>query len=136
MRVAHLSRILYLDRFLKRMYADEILAAPASTSFAEGNIKNLCERETDLAAIITSPPYTTAIDYVGNDVMAYYATGLNGHEAVEAEMIGSTRLGRVAEADAQTWSTFVPTVLKTAHRQVLTANAKKAVSACRSIFRT
>jgi hypothetical protein len=124
---AHLSRILYLDRFLKRMYADDILAPPASASFRQGNIKNLAEREMDVVAVITSPPYTTAIDYVGNDMMAYYATGLKAHEAVESEMIGSTRLGRVAQADAQKWGSFVPTVLKTAHRQVHFANVKKAI---------
>jgi len=123
---AHLSRILYLDRFMKRLYADEILGKPVSVTFEEGNVKSLSQRECDVSAIVTSPPYTTAIDYIGNDAMAYYATGLQGHDEIEEDMIGSTRLGRISADDAENWNQHVPLAVKKAHKHVREANGKKA----------
>jgi hypothetical protein len=124
---AHLSRTIYLHIFLKRLYADGILAVPALASFEQGNVKTLSQRESGVAAVVTSPPYTTAIDYVGNDVMAYYAVGLQGHEEVEAEMIGSTRLGRILAPEAEGWNAHVPAAVRNAHRHVHEGNPKKAV---------
>jgi hypothetical protein len=124
---AHLSRIMYLDRFMKRLYSDMIIATPESATFAEGNIKTLSQRESGLGAVITSPPYTTAIDYIGNDVMAYYTLGLNGHHTIEEEMIGSTRLGRLSSDQTREWSRFVPRPVKKAHRSIHEMNPKKAL---------
>jgi hypothetical protein len=124
---SHLSRVLYLDRFLKRLASDGIMNRLAVASYEVGSIKQLSSRERDVRAIITSPPYTTAIDYVGNDVMAYYAMGLQGHEEVEREMIGSTRLGRVDVSHAQAWSAHIPAAVTTAHERIKSINPRKAL---------
>lgn len=123
---AHLSRILYVDRFMKRLYADNILLPPITSSFEVGDVKNLYEKESNLEAIVTSPPYSTAIDYIGNDLLGYYALGFDNHNEVEKNMIGSTKLGRISSQDSEVWRTYVPSVAKQSHSLVQFAYEKKS----------
>jgi hypothetical protein len=90
---AHISKTLYLSKFMRKLYADGLCTRPVNAQFETADIKDLSKKETNASRLITSPPYSTAIDYVGNDAVAYYALGFGSHEQVERQMIGSSKLG-------------------------------------------
>jgi len=130
----HLSRTIYLDRFMKRLYNDKILVPPVSSKFEVRDVRRLSKSTSDVMAMLTSPPYTTAIDYVANDVFGYYALGFEDHPEVERDMIGSTKLGHVSSEPSNTWPSCVPSIAKERHKRVERFNAKKALCLAKYFF--
>src|SRR5207253_9080636 len=70
---AHISKILYLSRFMNHLYDDRLCERPVDAAFDTHDVRQLSDCIPTASTVITSPPYSTAIDYVGNDVIAYYA---------------------------------------------------------------
>ncbi len=122
----HLSRIIYLSRFMRRLYDDNIIEPPLPATFEVGDARDLSREKTNVASILTSPPYTTAIDYIGNDLFGYYALGFKDHGDLEKRMIGGTRLGPIATGQTSEWALCVPSVAKRSHSKVESENGRKA----------
>jgi hypothetical protein len=123
---AHVSRILYLDRFLGHLYADGIIQPPVTPEFATLNVLDLSSRVPEARTLLTSPPYTTAIDYVGNDAHGLYALGLDGHAAVNTATIGSTRGGRISASKQAEFRSSVPPSVHSSHALVEQVSPAKA----------
>ena len=64
----------------------------AKSHIQKGDVRDLKLQEGSVDAMITSPPYLTAIDYVGNDMFSLYVLNLtNNHLEIDRDTIGSTR---------------------------------------------
>lgn len=123
---AHLSRIIYLRRFMGLLYRDDIIPKPAHAEFGSADVRDLREHVPQASAVLTSPPYTTAVDYMNNDLAGFYLLGLSAHEEVDRHIIGTTRLGRLAAAPVDSWTEKVPDLAKAAHATLARGNARKA----------
>src|SRR5262249_54943364 len=111
---------------LSHVYADGIIQPPVSAGYATLNVLELSSRVPACETLLTSPPYTTAIDYVGNDAHGLYALGLDGHAAVDAATIGSTRGGRLSTSQQEKFRSHVPAAVQSSHQLVAQASPSKA----------
>jgi hypothetical protein len=123
---AHISRILYLDRFLSHLYADGIIQPPVTPEYTTMDVLDLSSRVSECQTLLTSPPYTTAIDYVGNDAHGLYALGFDDHAALDSATIGSTRGGRLTSGEQTRFRAHVPTSVESSHERVAQASPAKA----------
>lgn len=91
----HLWRMLYVVQYQSRVLEKIRPLKLGRACFENWDIRNLSHHIRDVDLIVTSPPYTTAIDYVGNDAHAMYVVGATtDHAAIDAQTIGTTKLGR------------------------------------------
>ena len=123
---SHVSRTIYLHTFLQQLYSDGMIGKPVKSTFELGDVRSLHTRKSNIANVITSPPYTTAIDYVGNDGLGFYTIGLRDHTKVEMNTIGSTKLGKIAARDSKRWNEYLPSSVKTSHNEVEEFYPRKA----------
>ncbi len=96
----HLRRMGFALRFLQ-LYREEVKPLnPADAEVIRGDSTRLGEvlerLPPDLRGpfdgVVTSPPYLTAIDYVGDQLYSLYVLGLTGdHLSVDRETLGSVR---------------------------------------------
>lgn len=78
----------FLHLLRTRLYPIRI----ATSNIENGDARDLKLQEKPIDAIVTSPPYLTAIDYVKNDIFALYSLGLtNDHLKIDRDTIGSVR---------------------------------------------
>ena len=96
----HLWRMVYAHRFLSRCWDDILPLRLGNANFAVHDVRELSSLDQPPpSAIVTSPPYTTAIDYVGNDSHALYLLELtDDHHALQRNTIGSSRARVVSDS--------------------------------------
>ncbi len=102
----HLRRMGFALRFLQ-LYKESVRPIePAEAEVIRGDSTRLREVLRDVSremrgpfdGVVTSPPYLTAIDYVGDQLYSLYVLGLiSDHLAVDRETLGSVRGSRSRE---------------------------------------
>jgi adenine-specific DNA methylase len=87
----HLWRMFFSVQFMDSIIHGVKILPLGDADFYTMDNQNMHQQVSDVDAIITSPPYTTAIDYVGNDAHTLYVLGLSeDHKALDRQTIGNT----------------------------------------------